>query len=98
MAAVPVSAAKMAAVHTAGGGGTPPVRGMAVRGTWRGTIKLSVDDAASVVPKVTSDRCPALVRRAADTGANPLKPESEGLTPITKNGYMQPFSVIGVDS
>ena len=25
MAAVPVSAAKMAAVHTAGGGGTPPL-------------------------------------------------------------------------
>ena len=47
MATVPVSAAKMAAVHTAGGGGTPPVRGMAVRGTWRGTIKLSADDAAT---------------------------------------------------
>ena len=43
---------------------------------------------AEEADRLSREICPALVRWAADTGANPPKPESEGLTPITKKCIM----------
>ena len=43
---------------------------------------------AEEADRLSREICPALVRWAADTEANPSKPKSEGLTPITKKRIM----------
>ncbi len=43
---------------------------------------------AEEADRLSREICPALVRWAADTGTNPSKPKSEGLTPITKRRIM----------